>query len=173
MENSINQFYLLCIFMISGLIIGTLFDLFRILRKSFKTPDIITYIEDFIFWILTGIFLLYIIFHFSLGEIRLYMFISLGTGLILYFLTISKYFVSLNLKIINFIKDIIKKILNIIIFPFKIIFKVLRKIIFKPVTIITVNLSKNVIKILKIFVKKLNIFTKNKKNVSEKKDFPV
>ena len=46
MGNSINQFYLLCIFMISGLIIGILFDLFRILRKSFKTPDIITYIED-------------------------------------------------------------------------------------------------------------------------------
>jgi len=173
MENSINQFYLLCIFMISGLIIGTLFDLFRILRKSFKTPDIITYIEDFMFWILTGIFLLHIIFHFSLGEIRLYMFISLGIGLILYFLTISKYFVSLSVKIVNFMKKIIKEVLNIIILPFKIIFRVLRKIIFKPVTIITINLSKNFMKFLNVFVKKINIFTKNKKNVSEKKDFPV
>ena len=173
MENSINQFYLLCIFMISGLIIGTLFDLFRILRKSFKTPDIVTYMEDILFWVLTGIFLLYIIFHFSLGQIRMYMFISLGIGLILYFLTISRYFISLNVKIISFIKNVMTKILSIIIFPFKIIFKLVKKIIFKPITFITVNISKNIMKFLENFVKKFNIFNKNKKNVSEKKDFPI
>lgn len=173
MENSINQFYLLCVFMISGFAIGTLFDLFRILRKSFKTPDIITYIEDSLFWILTGIFLLYIIFRFSLGEIRLYMFVSLGVGLTLYFLTISRYFISLNVKIISFIKNVMTKILSIIIFPFKIIFKLVKKIIFKPITFITVNISKNIMKFLENFVKKFNIFNKNKKNVSEKKDFPV
>ena len=39
----------------NGVIIGILFDFFRILRKSFKTPDFVTYIEDVIFWILTGL----------------------------------------------------------------------------------------------------------------------
>lgn len=77
MEYSMNQFYLLCIFLVSGIIIGILFDFFRILRRSFKTPDAITYIQDILFWLLTGAFLLYIIFYFSLGEIRLYMFVSL------------------------------------------------------------------------------------------------
>lgn len=173
MENSINQFYLLCVFIISGLIIGTFFDLFRILRKSFKTPDIVTYMEDILFWILTGIFLLYTIFHFSLGEIRLYMFISLGIGLIMYFLIISKYFISLNVKIIDIIKNIIEKILYITLLPFNIIFKILKKTIFKPITIITINLSKNTINFFKNFVKKVNIFNKNKKNVSEKKDFTI
>lgn len=173
MENSINQFYLLCVFMISGLIIGIFFDLFRVLRKSFKTPNIVTYMEDILFWILTGIFLMYIIFHFSFGEIRLYMFISLGIGLIMYFLIISKYFISLNVKIINVIKNIIEKILYITLLPFNIIFKILKKTIFKPITIITINLSKNAINFFKNFVKKVNIFNKNKKNVSEKKDFTI
>ncbi|HBC84024.1 MAG TPA: spore cortex biosynthesis protein YabQ, partial [Clostridiales bacterium] len=92
MENSINQLYILFVFIISGSIIGILFDLFRILRKSFKTPDIITYIEDTLFWIITGLFLLYIIFKYSFGEIRIYMFVSLIIGVVTYFLTISKYF---------------------------------------------------------------------------------
>ncbi|MFR8104706.1 MAG: spore cortex biosynthesis protein YabQ [Clostridia bacterium] len=63
--NSLNQAYLFSIFVINGIIIGILFDIFRVLRRSFKTSDIITYIEDFIFWLLTGGLLLYSIFSFN------------------------------------------------------------------------------------------------------------
>ena len=116
MENSINQLYTLFVFILSGAVIGILFDLFRILRKSFKTPDIITYIEDIIFWILTGLFLLYIIFKYSFGQLRIYMFVSLIIGIVIYFLTISKYFIKLNIKIIRiykiyYIKNFIRSIL--------------------------------------------------------------
>lgn len=173
MENSINQFYLLCIFTVSGLLIGILFDSFRILRKSFKTPDIITYIEDILFWVLTGAFLLYIIFKFSFGEIRIYMFACIAIGFAIYILTLSKYFISLNVKIIKFIKNIIRKIISIIIFPFNIIFKLLKRLIFKPITFITINVSEKLMNFFKNFVKKFTKFTKNKKNTSEKKDFPV
>ncbi len=116
MENSINQLYTLFVFILSGAVIGILFDLFRILRKSFKTPDIITYIEDILFWILTGLFLLYIIFKYSFGQLRIYMFVSLIIGIVIYFLTISKYFIKLNVKIIRiykiyYIKNFIRSIL--------------------------------------------------------------
>ena len=39
-------------FFIIGIIIGIIFDIFKVLRKSFKTPDIITFIEDLIFIVL-------------------------------------------------------------------------------------------------------------------------
>lgn len=57
-----NQAQLFLIFTINGIIIGLLFDFFRILRKSFNTVDIVTYIEDILFWILTRfyIFIFYI-----------------------------------------------------------------------------------------------------------------
>lgn len=169
MQDSISQFYLLYIFLFSGFLIGILFDIFRILRKSFKTSDIITYIEDFVFWIITGIYLLFIIFKFSFGQIRFYMFISLILGFTIYILTISKYFISLNVKIIAFFKNIIKNIINILLLPFKFIFKVFKKIIFKPITFITIN----ILNIFKKNVNFLNLFNKNKKNTSQKKDFPV
>ena len=78
------QAYLFLIFTINGIIIGLFFDIFRILRKSFKTSDIITYLQDFIFWIITAIILLYSVFKFSNGEIRLYMFIAVFLGCIIY-----------------------------------------------------------------------------------------
>ena len=50
-----NQGIVFLIFVLNGFAIGLLFDLFRVLRKSFKTADIVTYFEDMIFWILTRI----------------------------------------------------------------------------------------------------------------------
>lgn len=71
----INQTYIFIIFVIIGIIVGIIFDFFRILRKSFKTMDFVTYIEDILFCILTGAILLYSIFKFNSGEIRIYMFL--------------------------------------------------------------------------------------------------
>lgn len=51
-----EQVNLFLIFTLNGLIISLLFDFFRILRRSFNTKDIITYIEDIVFWILTRLY---------------------------------------------------------------------------------------------------------------------
>ena len=138
----INQAYLFLIFVINGIIIGILFDTFRILRRSFKTTDLITYIQDILFWILTGIILLYSIFNFSNGEVRFYMFLGIFIGCLIYMLTISKYFISINVKVLITIKKIIGKIISIIIFPIKIFFKILRKVFFRPIHFITINFKK-------------------------------
>ena len=137
MQDSINQIYLVCLFIGSGFLIGIFFDIFRILRKSFKTSDTLTYFEDFLFWIITGIYLIFIIFKFSFGQIRFFMFASLIIGFIIYILTISKYFISLNVKIIKILKTIILKFLKIILFPFVFLLKTMKRIIFKPITFIT------------------------------------
>lgn len=169
MNDSLNQLYLILVFTLSGFLIGILFDIFRILRKSFKTSDFVTYIEDFLFWILTGLYLLYIILKFSFGNIRIFMFLCLIIGFLIYIFTISKYFISINVKIIKFFKNIFYKIFNIIIWPLKMILKFLRKIIFKPVTFITINFVSKLrnLSINSIFCKK------NQKKTSQKKDFGV
>lgn len=142
MENSIlAELFSLLIFTISGMIIGILFDIFRILRKSFHTPDFVTYIEDFIFWLLTGCFLLFLLFCIGNGEIRIYMVLGLLIGSIFYLICISKFFIKISVPIVVFIKTIIYKILEIVLFPFKILGKIIRKII-KPITFFVINLKK-------------------------------
>ena len=136
------QAYLFLVFTINGIIIGLLFDIFRILRKSFKTSDIITSLQDIMFWILTGLILIYSIFTFSNGEIRFYMFLGIFLGCLIYMLMFSKYFINVNVKIMLVAKKIITKISSIIYFPIKIFLKLLKKIFFKPINIFTINIKK-------------------------------
>ena len=137
-----NQAYLFGIFIINGILIGLLFDFFRILRKSFKTNDFITYLEDILFWILAGIILLYSIFIFNNGEIRLFMFLAVLLGIIIYIMSISSYIIKLNMRIINCFKKILIKIFNIMSIPFTYIIKILRKIFFRPISFIIINIKK-------------------------------
>lgn len=99
-----NQLYILLTFFVTGIIIGIIFDFFRILRKSFKTSNIVTYIEDLLFWLLSGFLIILVIFNFTNGEIRIYMIVSLACATLLYFLLISKYIVGTVSNIIIFIK---------------------------------------------------------------------
>ena len=122
-----NQAYLFLIFIINGIIIGVLFDFFRILRKTIKTKDAITYIQDILFWILTGFIVLYSTFTFNSGEIRIFMFIAILIGVIFYMTLISSYVIKVNVTIINFIKNIIQKIFNILITPTENFIKILQK----------------------------------------------
>lgn len=135
-----NEIYIFAIFILNGALIGILFDVFRILRKSFKTPDILTNIEDIFFILISGFIILYTIFRLNNGQIRIYMLIALILGITLYITFISKYFIKLNVNIIKFIKLILKKILNILFFPFKYIIKATMK----PISFIFINIQKNI-----------------------------
>lgn len=132
--STLNQAYLFIIFCATGILIGLIFDIFRIIRKLFKTPDFLTYIEDICFWIISGLILIYSIFIFNNGEIRLYMFIAISLGIITYILTFSRFFVIIGYKFSNFVK---KLIINILIIPLKI----LKKLLFRPITFISINIS--------------------------------
>lgn len=115
-----NQAYLFIVFSLTGVVIGLLFDFFRILRRSFKTSNIITYFEDVLFWILTGVLILYNIWYFNNGEIRIYMFLGIIMGGLIYMLTLSNIIISLLSKILI----LIVKVLEL---PFKTLFSIFHK----------------------------------------------
>ena len=117
----INQLYIVISFFFAGIIIGVLFDIFRVTRKSFKTPNIIIYIEDILFWILTGLIIILTTSLHTDGQIRLYMILMLITGAFTYFILVSKYFMKINVKLLNLIQSIVKFIIHLLIHPFKII----------------------------------------------------
>lgn len=156
-----NQLLNLFLFIVTGITIGILFDIFRIIRRSFKTPDFITYIEDIIFWILTGFILLFTIFTFNDGEIRIYIFIGLILGLIVYLLTLSKYFIKVSVSIICFIKKIIY-------YPIHVIYTFIRKFIFRPFLFVFDSISKKISKVVKKLPQKTK--TDNLSNIYNKID---
>ena len=151
-----NQTYLFIVFTIVGIIIGILFDIFRILRKSFKTKDIVTYMEDILFWILTGIIILFSMYKFSNGELRFFMIIGIIMGTLMYMITFSRYVIKISVFIIKIIK-------TIIVYPVKVVEKILKKIIIRPIFIICINFKKNIINFVKKNKKNRGIFVKKEK----------
>lgn len=134
-----NQAYLFLTFSFTGIIIGVLFDFFRILRRTIKTSNIATYIEDVLFWVLTGFLILYNIMYFNSGEIRIYMFLAIILGVLIYMFTLSNILIKIFSKIlkviiitletpIKWVKAILSKLITIIV---KIFTKTTKKFIFK------------------------------------------
>lgn len=134
-----NQIYSFLVFILNGFLIGILFDIFRISRKSFKTPDFITYIEDIAFWIGSGMLLLFSIFKFNNGELRVFIFIGLFLGISTYLLIFSKLFINISLHIINVVK---KSFYILIILPINYILKFINLIIIKPLKFVYKKLFK-------------------------------
>lgn len=163
-----NQVYVFLIFILNGFLIGLLFDTFRILRKSFKTSNIITNIQDIIFWILSGLLSIYSIFKFTDGTLRIYIFLGILLGYILYLLIFSKIYIGIFVYILTFIK---KLLYFTIIVPFSFILRIISKIIFRPLKFIFDKIFVRISDFLKKSAKKVikNIFIK--KNQQEKKDF--
>lgn len=153
-----NQAYLFLVFIVNGVLIGLLFDFFRIARKVVNTNDFITYIEDVLFWILAGAIVLYSIFIFNNGELRLFMFLGIILGAFSYMIFISSYVIKINVKIIN-----------ILIIPFKVIFRILHKIFFKPFTFIFINIRKSFTK-FGIKLRKQKNIVKNWKQKKENRN---
>lgn len=122
-----SQAYLFLVFSLTGIFIGCLFDFFRVLRKLFKTSNLITYVEDILFWILTGIILLYTIWYFNDGEIRLYLLLGLIMGIVIYALIISNIYFKILFKILN----VIKKTLSLILTPIFLFFSKIYEVILK------------------------------------------
>ena len=157
-----NQAYLFFVFILNGFIIGLLFDVFRIIRKCFKTNDFITLFQDILFWILSGSILLYSIFKFNNGELRGFIFIALLIGAVCYLLLFSKLFITVNVIFINILKKIIYYIL---ILPLKVLKKFLKKVLLKPITFLFINFRKI---LSKLNIKKIKYVKKNKNNEYKK-----
>ena len=154
-----SQLLSLSLFIITGIVIGILFDIFRVLRKCFKTADFITYLQDIVFWFLAGMITLFSIFKFNQGEIRIYVFLGIFIGILLYAITLSKI-------VVKFLVSILQAMKKLILIPLQFIYNIFQKIIIKPISNFINNNIKVAIKTNK--KKKVNkINDTNKKKISK------
>ena len=123
-----NQAYLFLVFSLTGVVLGVLFDFFRVLRKTFKTGDFVTYIEDILYWILAGIIILYNIWFFNDGEIRVFLILGILMGAIIYCLTLSPIFIKIDYFFMKKIKGVFTLLYNILKIPIEFMINLLKKI---------------------------------------------
>ncbi|MGM9977450.1 MAG: spore cortex biosynthesis protein YabQ [Clostridium sp.] len=104
--------------LLSGILVGILFDEYRIIRGS-NTIKIISIIEDILFWILTAIIIFIFLLYNSYAFLGMYVYVFIIISLNLYFKFISKYIIIIE----KFIGKVIIKALRVIfkhlIYPIK------------------------------------------------------
>lgn len=148
-----NQITSFLFFVLVGIILTIIFDMFRILRKGFKTSNKITYIEDIIYWIIAGIILMYSIFIFHNGETRWYIFLGIALGSVIYLKLFSNIFIKMNVKIILLLKNIAKKVALVTAYPLKLVFQLFKKIFLKPISFQFINIRKSIKNLWKLYKK--------------------
>ena len=72
-----------------GVALGVFYDLFRVLRLIFIPSSVSAFIQDVLFWIISGIVTFMYMFSFNDGMIRFYMLCGVFLGWILYYFTLG------------------------------------------------------------------------------------
>ena len=109
----LNEFQIFLLFFLEGVIISFIYDIFRSIRRNFKTGKILTFVEDIIFLTIFSIIFIISIIYYCNGEIRFFIFFALFLGIIIYFLTIGKKCVIILSSIVKLCKSFFTFILKI------------------------------------------------------------
>ena len=86
-----------------GMGIAFSYDILRILRRVVHFKPFGVGVQDFLFWMATGLVVFSMIFQYNDGIVRGYIFLTLILGAWLYTKSISKPFVKYTSKILNFL----------------------------------------------------------------------
>lgn len=103
-----SQEQIFIFFFIIGVIISIIFDIFRVIRKSFKTSDFVTLVQDIIFLGITSVLIIGSIIKLNGGEIRFYLFLGIFLGAVIYSLTMSNLCVIILYEFVKICKKILK-----------------------------------------------------------------
>lgn len=120
--------FLITIF--NGMIIGLLFDGYRVLRGIMTPKMLITELGDLLFWLIATMLVFGTLIFINWGEVRLYIFIGLMIGFVLYMRLFSRYILRLLKRLWDysrigaaFLNTIICKLLlwciKVLFFPLK------------------------------------------------------
>lgn len=149
----IDEFYIFLIAINYGLIIGGIYDFYRVFRHFSKQRKLLAALEDLFFWIITALIIFIFLVNKTDGIIRGFVVLGFLIGYAFYMKVISKYSYALLKKIFELILGLISEIISLITYPFRKLFGTIGKRINKVGMIIKMML-KDARKYIKIRRKK-------------------
>ena len=123
-----NQVYVFLSTVYTGMVIGLVYDLNRMIRRISKPGRWIVGALDLLFWLMAAVIVFAVLYFANNGEIRLYNFIGLAMGWSLYLLTISPWVLKLLALFYRGMDLAVSRIIGFVLWPFRMIYKFFRKI---------------------------------------------
>ena len=111
-----------------GVVLGVIYDLFRITRVAFKTPVFIILLEDLLFFGLVTVISFGFVLTVSGGTVRIVSLFAEAVGAVVYYFTAGRVVMAVSSAIIGAIKAAIAFVRQV----FLVIFRFLHKIIINP-----------------------------------------
>ena len=112
--------------LLAGLLIGILFDLYKMLR-GYKVHKMIMFFEDILFWILSAIIVFTFLLFMNYAFLGPYVYLFIGISILVYYKFISEYFIFVGKYIITILVTMIRVIIKSISYPFKILMSKFQK----------------------------------------------
>ena len=115
---SVNQeAYILLATIYGGILIGFIYDLYKVVREIFHPKKFATNLQDIIFWTIISVVAFYILIFSNQGDLRFYNFLGFMLGVLVYQYLLSKWIVKTLSLVFNAIKKFIWDVLQLILYP--------------------------------------------------------
>lgn len=113
----INQVKLIIFSLLSGIITGVFFDIYRLIRGFEEPNKFVTIIQDLLFWVLTSIVVFIFLMYTNEGYINFYVYVCLIMGVYLYIKIFSKAFIKMQYKLLKFNGKVFRIAWNAVLYP--------------------------------------------------------
>jgi len=111
-----SQIFTFSVTVVTGMVLGMLFDCYRVMRGAFKLTKVITWFTDLLYWLIATTVVFIALLASNWGELRLYVFIGIVSGLGVYYNFLSRYairFLYVIVRLIMWIAGMLRRIFSI------------------------------------------------------------
>jgi len=146
-----SQFISLLTMIISGMMLGVLYDIYRVVASQFHFRRWLISLLDIMYWILSALFVFRMLYLSNSGEVRFYVFFGLTIGIIFHYVYFSPLTIKIIILLIKWIKTLIGFVIRLfylfIITPLKFMYRCIL-ILFGIITVISIFLCKFMLQLL-------------------------
>lgn len=115
-----HESYILLATIYGGLLIGFIYDLYKVFRGLFHPKKIATYLQDILFWTIISIVAFYVLIISNQGDLRFYNFLGFVIGVLIYHYLLSAKIIQTLLFMIRVIKELIGDLWKLLLYPLQV-----------------------------------------------------
>ena len=101
-----------------GIVLGFVYDIFRILRLALKSGVVVIFIEDILFWSMSAVVTFLFMLTENSGQLRVFVLLGECIGAVVYYLTVGALIMKISKAIIEAVKKLLHILYRIFIYPF-------------------------------------------------------
>jgi len=115
-----QEAYILLASIYGGILIGFIYDLYKIVRLIFSPKKIATVLQDLIFWIIISLVAFFVLVNSNDGDIRFYNFLGFVLGAFMYYQVLSAIITRTVIYLAKQTKIFILDLYKLIKYPFRV-----------------------------------------------------